>query len=181
MPLTRRSASAVPALVSALAGISNRRLPFGHEPGGPPVKDRRSPPTSAGWRTPRTSRANRRSTFGRCRGRGSWCRVPSVELGDPEVARQHYEGLVASFTPSDKFFLATAYERLGRIHEAAGRVDQAIYWYGRFVQSWADADAPLIPSRRAAEQRPETLRARAGQVGIDGPRRSRSGPAGEAP
>jgi tRNA A-37 threonylcarbamoyl transferase component Bud32/Tfp pilus assembly protein PilF len=104
-----------------------------------------------------------------------------IELGDPEVARQYYEGLVASFTPSDKLFLATAYERLGRIHEAAGRVDQAIYWYGRFVRSWADADAPLIPTRRAAEQRLETLRARAGQVGADSPGRSSRGTAEDAP
>jgi tRNA A-37 threonylcarbamoyl transferase component Bud32 len=84
-----------------------------------------------------------------------------LELGHAEVARQYYEGLVASFTPSDKFFLANAYERLGRIHEAAGRVDEAIYWYDRFVRSWADADAPLVATRRAVATRLEALRARA--------------------
>jgi tRNA A-37 threonylcarbamoyl transferase component Bud32/TolB-like protein len=101
-----------------------------------------------------------------------------LALGDPAVARQFYEGLVASFTPSDKFFLANAYERLGRIHEAAGRADEAVYWYDRFVRSWAGADATLTASRRAVEQRLEALREQAGQGRTD---RRRPVPLGSDP
>jgi tetratricopeptide (TPR) repeat protein len=85
-----------------------------------------------------------------------------LELGDPEVARQLYEGIVLPFEPTTKLFLVDAYERLGRIHEAAGRVREAMDYYDRFVRCWADADAALVPRRRAAEDRLDALRARVG-------------------
>lgn len=90
-----------------------------------------------------------------------------LELGDPEVARALYEGLVASFTPPDKLYLASAYERLGRIHESAGRTSEAIYWYDRFVGAQAGADASLAPGRRAIESRIAALRLKSGEGPTD--------------
>lgn len=87
-----------------------------------------------------------------------------VEWGDPEVARGIYEGFVRGFAPTDKFYLAAAYERLGRIHEVAGRVDEALRWYRRFVGAWEGADAALVPTRRAVEARIEALRVGTGEV-----------------
>lgn len=90
-----------------------------------------------------------------------------LEVGDADVARGLYEGIVMSFAPSDKFYLASAYERLGRIHEAAGRADEALRWYQRFVGAWAEADAALVPARRAVEARIEALRAGKGELSTD--------------
>ncbi|HSG09474.1 MAG TPA: hypothetical protein VLA36_14025, partial [Longimicrobiales bacterium] len=81
------------------------------------------------------------------------------ELGDPELARRLYEGLVGSFTPSDKLFLASSLERLGQIHDAAGRTEDAIFYYEKLVRMWADADDELVPRREAAARRLEALRA----------------------
>jgi tetratricopeptide (TPR) repeat protein len=92
-----------------------------------------------------------------------------LELGEPEAALQYYDGLVRSFTPSDKFFLANAYEALGRIHEAAGRADEAVYWYDRLVRSWESADASLLPTRRAVAQRLAALREEAREEGAGRP------------
>ena len=92
-----------------------------------------------------------------------------LELGDPDLARGLFEGLVKASSASDKFYLASAYERLGRIHEAAGRVDEALRWYQRFVGAWAGADEALAPTRRAVEARIEMLRAGKGEVPADRP------------
>lgn len=85
-----------------------------------------------------------------------------LERGDPEVARQFYKGLIDSFTASDKLFLTVAHERLGRIDEKAGRTQEAIHDYERFVRAWAGADAALVPTRKAVEAGLEELRKREG-------------------
>ena len=79
-------------------------------------------------------------------------------MGDPEAARYLYEGLVHTFAPPDKLFLAAAYERLGQIHETAGRVDDAVFYYEKLVRAWDDADPALGPRRDAALARLEALR-----------------------
>ena len=84
-----------------------------------------------------------------------------LELGDPEVARYLFAGLVDSFAPPDKLFLAPAYRRLGQIHEDAGRVDDAIYDYGKLVRAWAHADIPLLTTRDSVRVRLDALRAKA--------------------
>jgi len=66
--------------------------------------------------------------------------------------------MVQGFTPPDKLFLASAYERLGRIHEDAGRTDEAIYFYERLLAAWVDADPELHARREAVRQRLEALR-----------------------
>ncbi len=38
---------------------------------------------------------------------------PELEIGDAEVARRLYEGLIESFAPPDKIFLTPAYQVLG--------------------------------------------------------------------
>jgi tetratricopeptide (TPR) repeat protein len=85
-----------------------------------------------------------------------------LELGDPEVARYLYAGLVETFSPPDKLFLASSYARLGEIHEAAGRAADAIFYYEKFVRSWAGADAPLVPTREAVQGRLAALRTKSG-------------------
>jgi hypothetical protein len=79
-------------------------------------------------------------------------------IGDPEAARYLYAGLVEGFSPPDKLFLANAYDRLGQIHEAAGRTDEAIYYYDRFVKAWADAYEAQQPRRQAVAERLARLR-----------------------
>jgi predicted TPR repeat methyltransferase len=82
-----------------------------------------------------------------------------MELGDPEVARYLYAGLVEGFTPPDKLFLANAYVRLGEIHEAAGRTDEAIFYYEKLVRARVDADAPQAAEREMVQERLDALRA----------------------
>jgi hypothetical protein len=55
-----------------------------------------------------------------------------------------------------------AYERLGRIHEEAGRTADAIYYYERLVGAWADASAPLIKRRERVQGRLDALTSTAG-------------------
>jgi tetratricopeptide (TPR) repeat protein len=91
-----------------------------------------------------------------------------LELGDPAVARGFYAGLVESFTPADKLFLATSYERLGRIDETSGRLDDAIHYYEKFVRAWAECDPALVPQRRAVQARLDALRGKQGRGATDG-------------
>jgi tetratricopeptide (TPR) repeat protein len=81
------------------------------------------------------------------------------EIGDPDAARYLYEGLVHTFAPPDKLFLAPAYERLGQIHEAAGRYEDAVFYYEKFVRAWDEADPALQPRKEAAASRLAALRA----------------------
>ncbi len=82
----------------------------------------------------------------------------ALPQGDREAARYLYAGMVQGFTPPDKLFLASAYERLGRIHEDAGRTDEVIYFYERLLAAWVDADPELHARREAVRQRLEALR-----------------------
>jgi len=81
-----------------------------------------------------------------------------LEMGDLEAARYLFAGLVESFAPPDKIFLANAYERLGQIHERAGRTADAVFYYDRFVNAWANADAELQERRSAVQARLDALR-----------------------
>jgi tetratricopeptide (TPR) repeat protein len=80
-------------------------------------------------------------------------------MGDTAVARYLFEGFVHGFSPADKIFLASAYEQLGRIHEAAGRRAEAIFYYQKLAGAWEAADAALQPRREAALARLAALRA----------------------
>ena len=93
---------------------------------------------------------------------GSHARFLRAELelamGDTAVARYLFEGFVHGFSPADKIFLAPAYEQLGRIHEAAGRRDEAIFYYERLAGAWEGSDPVLQPRREAALERLAALR-----------------------
>lgn len=74
--------------------------------------------------------------------------------GEPDSAIALYERYIA--TPSfhrgwfDPYFLAPFYERLGELYEARGDTQKAIYYYGKFVDLWKDADPVLQPRVEAA-------------------------------
>jgi hypothetical protein len=59
-----------------------------------------------------------------------------------------------------KVYVAVAYERLGRIAERQGNADEAIAYYGRFLDMWVDADPELAPLRDEVRQRRDALWAR---------------------
>jgi tetratricopeptide (TPR) repeat protein len=98
-----------------------------------------------------------------------WCRACghaqlgfAFELaGQPDSALAMYEGYVT--TPWmwrviwDSFYLATIYERLGLLHESRGNRPQAIYYYGKLVELWQDADPELQPRVEAARRAIEAL------------------------
>jgi tetratricopeptide (TPR) repeat protein len=98
-----------------------------------------------------------------------WCRACgdaqlgfAYELSDqPDSALVLYEGYLT--TPWmwrviwDSYYLATIYERLGLLHERRGNRQRAIYYYGKLVELWQDADAELQPRVEAARRAIEAL------------------------
>jgi hypothetical protein len=48
-------------------------------------------------------------------------------------------------------------ERLARLYDARGDLEQAAGYYGRFVELWADADPDLQPRVEAARARLEEI------------------------
>jgi tetratricopeptide (TPR) repeat protein len=81
-----------------------------------------------------------------------------LEYGDPEAARLLYAGLIEGFAIPDKLFLVHAHERLGQIHEAAGRLEEALYHYGWVVGAWSNADPDLQARVAAVRERLAELR-----------------------
>lgn len=57
----------------------------------------------------------------------------------------------------DSWWLATAYERLGQLYEEHGNTEKAIYYNGKFVELWQDADPELQPRVEAARRAIEAL------------------------
>jgi tetratricopeptide (TPR) repeat protein len=57
----------------------------------------------------------------------------------------------------DSFALANIYERLGELYEARGDAEKAIYYYGKLVDLWKDADSVLQPRVAAARRAIEVL------------------------
>jgi eukaryotic-like serine/threonine-protein kinase len=53
----------------------------------------------------------------------------------------------------DADWLAVAYRRLGELHAQRGERNQALDYYGRFVDLWKDADSDLQPQVRDVKQR----------------------------
>ncbi len=98
-----------------------------------------------------------------------WCRACghaqlgfAYELaGRPDSALALYEGYLT--TPWmwrvvwDSYYLATIYERLGLLYERRGDRQRAIYYYGKLVELWKDADPELQPRVEAARRAMEAL------------------------
>jgi tetratricopeptide (TPR) repeat protein len=80
--------------------------------------------------------------------------------GRADSALAHFEAYATSGQRNvwwDYPDLAASYRRLGELHEAGGDRDQAVEWYGRFVDLWDGADPalqPIVQDVRARIQRP---------------------------
>lgn len=84
-----------------------------------------------------------------------------LELGDPAAAKPFYEGFHGSYSHFDPFYIALAYERLGRIAELQNDRAAAIFNYLKFVEAWQDSDSELVPMREEVEARLARLTAEA--------------------
>jgi len=83
------------------------------------------------------------------------------QVGEPDSALTHYERYIT--TPwrardrVDSWWLARAFERLGDMYEQRGDASKAVYYYGKFVELWQDADPELQPRVDAARRAIEVL------------------------
>jgi tetratricopeptide (TPR) repeat protein len=93
------------------------------------------------------------------------CALPGLanaydRAGVPDSAIAVYERYIT--TPmllrySDAWALAVAFGRLGELYEERGEADRAIYYYGKLVELWSDADPELQPRVEAARRAIEAL------------------------
>ncbi len=94
---------------------------------------------------------------------GSRSRFLRAELelaqGDTSVAKALYRGFDESWSPWDMYHRPIAYQRLGEIAEAEGRVSEAITYYSRLVDLWRDCDAEMVATRDKMKQRRDVLQA----------------------
>jgi len=76
-------------------------------------------------------------------------------MGHPDSARVYLEAILAERTLGIRggVDLPLIYRRLGEIYQAAGDRTKAIEYYTRFVDLWAQADAPLQPKVEEARKR----------------------------
>jgi tetratricopeptide (TPR) repeat protein len=78
------------------------------------------------------------------------------QAGEPDSALAIYERYIA--TPymwrlqEDSWWLYRAYERLGDLYEQRGDTAKAVYYYGKLVELWKDADPELQPRVEAARR-----------------------------
>jgi tetratricopeptide (TPR) repeat protein len=81
--------------------------------------------------------------------------------GQPDSAIANYERYVTdrSFWAiyAKSYQLAPAYERLGALYERQGDRAKAVYYYGKLVELWQDADPELQPRVEAARRAIEAL------------------------
>jgi hypothetical protein len=71
-------------------------------------------------------------------------------LTTPWPRRLEYPG-------GDEYHLGRIHERLGDLHEQRGDTVKAIYYYGKLVDLWKDADPELQPRVEAARRAIEAL------------------------
>jgi tetratricopeptide (TPR) repeat protein len=62
----------------------------------------------------------------------------------------------------DIYHRPIAYQRLGEIAEAEGRVADAIEYYSRLVDLWRDCDPDLVARRNEIQRRRDSLLASRG-------------------
>ena len=77
-------------------------------------------------------------------------------LGQVDSAITAFERFIASREPAlttDAAYRADVLQRLGELHEAKGNRTEAIDYYSRFTELWADADPALQPRVREVRER----------------------------
>lgn len=79
------------------------------------------------------------------------------ELGDAAMAKRLFRGFDESWSPWDGYHRALAFQRLGQIAEAEGRVDDALRYYGLLIDLWRDCDEDLVPLREEIRERRDGL------------------------
>jgi tetratricopeptide (TPR) repeat protein len=75
--------------------------------------------------------------------------------GEPDSAIAFYERFVHRYgfrVLGDAGNLGHAYEQLGQLYEARGDADRSVYYYGKLIVLWEDADAELQPRVEAARR-----------------------------
>jgi tetratricopeptide (TPR) repeat protein len=81
--------------------------------------------------------------------------------GRPDSAIANYERYVTGHFVllifSHSYQLAPAYERLGALYEQQGDTRKAIYYYGKLLTLWENADPELRPRVASARQALEAL------------------------
>jgi len=83
------------------------------------------------------------------------------EAGQPDSSVAMYTRYIE--TPDlwrcvwDAVYLASTYERLGSLYEDRGEADKAVYYYGKLVDLWENADPELQPRVEAARRAIQAL------------------------
>jgi len=80
-----------------------------------------------------------------------------LAVGDPAVAKNYFVGFDDSWSFWDTYYRPQAYQRLGEIAERDGRIDDAITWYTRLIDTWRDCDPALVPQREGIARRRDAL------------------------
>ena len=88
--------------------------------------------------------------------------MATVYLAHEPVAKGLYQGFDESWSPWDMYHRPIAYQRLGEIAQAQGRVADAITYYSRLLELWRDCDAALVPKRNEIQRRRDALLASSG-------------------
>jgi tetratricopeptide (TPR) repeat protein len=97
-----------------------------------------------------------------------WCALPPLAdaydlAGEPDSAVAVYERFLGEVVigraelHAASRYLPSVYERLGDLYEQRGDTARAIYYYGKLVELWKDADPELQPRVEAARWAIEAL------------------------
>jgi hypothetical protein len=81
-------------------------------------------------------------------------------LATPYSGRIYHAWIPAGVSPAlgfDRYWLPVVYERLGDLYEQRPDTAKAVYYYGKLVDLWKDADPELQPRVEAARRAIEAL------------------------
>ena len=104
------------------------------------------------------------AAFRTYRERQGWCATCYLfEIGlafdalqQPDSALAAYQALATTVQPGPEgreLTLPLSYRRLGELHETRGEKEQALRWYGKFVDTWRGADPDLQPKVKEIQKR----------------------------
>jgi DNA-binding SARP family transcriptional activator len=84
----------------------------------------------------------------------------AVVLYEQYLTTPNSSKTLGGFSPTgsgEPFWLPVVYERLGDLYEQRGDTAKAVYYYGKFVDLWKDADPELQPRVEAARRAIDAL------------------------